>query len=280
MLSSRIVPLSLASHSSDFCFIFFHFLPLYFSPLFRMACSACLWQIYGCLYFVWLINSAVIYVSGGFSDSTSFSSAPCLSELCVFALLEVIRCLAVTLWEFISLNSSLSHISLLHDLLLLKTKLMLVMCSVHACARRWLSAGFVWVYQELHFLPRAWAAAEFFFVGNKSIWGLECFGRQQGPATPACAICRQGLSKVTIAGGQPRCSQAWSSFWEQFALSSSDFSIVQHLMQLFMCQGKEAEQHLCKSGQWHFPIHFAAIEVMAQRSRQWQSRHNWITSVF
>lgn len=196
MLSSRIVPLSLASHSSDFYFIFFHFPPLYFSPLFRMACSACLWQIYGCLYFVWLINSAVIYVSGGFSDSTSFSSAPCLSELCVFALLEVIRCLAVTLWEFISLNSSLSHISLLHDLLLLKTKLMLVMCSVHACARRWLSAGFVWVYQELHFLPRAWSAAEFFFCWKQ----IHLRAQVLWQATRSCHPCLSHMQTRALQG--------------------------------------------------------------------------------
>lgn len=95
---------------------------------------------------MWLINSAVIHVSGGFSDSTSFSIAWSLSGIGIFALLEVIRCLTVTLWEFISLNSSLRHILLLHDLLLQKTKLMSVMCFVCACAWRWLSAGFIWVY--------------------------------------------------------------------------------------------------------------------------------------
>lgn len=136
MLSSRIVPLSLSSHSPDFYGIFSHFLPLYFSPVLRTAWSACLRQIYGCLYFVWLINAAVIYALGGFSDSTPFSSAWCLSGLSIFALLEAIRCLAVTPWEFISLNSSLSHILLLHDLLLLKTKPKLAMCFVCTCMWR------------------------------------------------------------------------------------------------------------------------------------------------
>lgn len=100
---------------------------------------------------MWLINSAVIYVSEGFSDSTSFSIARSLSGIGFFALLEVIRCLTVTLWEFIGLNSSLRRILLLHDLLLKKPKLMSAMYFVCACAWRQLSAGFVGVYGE----PRA-----------------------------------------------------------------------------------------------------------------------------